>query len=207
MQFQHTFKVDTTVLVLDASPQKFELAVLTAVTSKAAKAADQPAKTQTLPTSVRLEIVSMDRLGKLLAPPPRTLMPPIEGPPTIECGAFVEVPKGRVGLKAWWELNEEGRTPRTWRVDGTETVNSVVCVRLVAVQQSDDWDTPRADRSSWQRRDTAWISPQYGLTFRYERVFERRDAAHELPTHRSVLRSELESGGLTYAGKLLDERA
>ena len=79
-------------------------------------------------------------------------------------------------------------------------------MRLVAVQQSDDWDTPRADRASWRRRDTAWFSPQYGLTYRYRADLQRRDAAHELPTHRSVLRCDLDSSGLTYSGKLFDER-
>jgi peroxiredoxin len=205
VQFQRTCKIDSTVLVLEAAAQKFELAFLTVVTSTAAKIPGEPGKTGVAPTSVRLEVVTMDRQGKLQLRSPGSFAPPLEGPPTIECGAFVEVPKGRVGAQSRWDINDEARTPQTWRVEGTEMVNSILCVRLVGVQQSEDWDTPRADRSSWQRRDTIWISPEHGLTYRFERIFERRDAAHQAPTHRSVLRCDLESH-LPYPGKLLEER-
>jgi len=208
VQYQHAYKVDSTVLVLEATAQKFDLALLTVVTSKAAKPSADPGfskKDALTPSSVRLEVVAMDRGGKLQPRIPGSLAAPLEGPPTVECGAFVEVPKGRVGANSRWDVIEEGRTPRTWRVDGTEMINNVLCVRLVGVQQSEDWDAPRADRSSWQRRDTVWISPQLGLTYRFERVFERRDAGRQEPTHRSVLRCDLDSH-LTYPGKLFDLR-
>jgi hypothetical protein len=78
-------------------------------------------------------------------------------------------------------------------------------VRLVGVQPSEDWDTPRADRSSWQRRETVWISPEHGFTYRFERIFERREAAHQAPTQRSVLRCDLESH-FAYPGKMFEER-
>jgi hypothetical protein len=206
VQFQQAYNVDTTIFVLDAAAQKFDLAFLTVVSAKAVKFAAESGKNAAPPASVRLEVVPMDHSGKLLPRVPAGLVPPLEGPPTVECGAFVEVPKGRIGLQSRWDVNDEARTPRTWRVDGTELVDNILCVRLVGVQQSDDWDTPRADRSSWQRRDTVWVSPELGLTCRFERVLERRDAARQSPTQRSVLRCDL-SSHLTYPGKMFDERS
>jgi peroxiredoxin len=123
----------------------------------------------------------------------------------VECGAFVELPKGHVGVNSRWDVVEEGHPGRTWRVDGTEMVNSIMCVRLVGIQQSEDWDTPRADCGAWQRRDTVWFAPQLGLTCRFERILERRDAARQQPTHRSVLRCDLDSH-LTYPGKMFEAR-
>ena len=204
VQFQRRYSVDCTVLTLDAAAQKFDLAFLTVVTSKAAKIPSESGKTAA-PSSVRLEVVPMNRLGKLQPRVAGSLEPPIEGPPTVECGAFVEMPKGRLGTQSKWDINEEGRMPQSWRVDGTEIISSVLCVRLVGVQQSEDWDTPRADCSSWQRRDTVWISADHGLTHRFERIVERRDAARQSPTHRSVLRCDLDYQR-TYPGKLFDDR-
>jgi hypothetical protein len=205
VQYQHAYQIESSVLVLDAAPQKFDLAFLTVVTARSSKSAPGPVKTVSTPSSVRLEVVPMDHLGKLLPKLPGSLAAPLEGPPTLECGQFLELPKGRIGTNARWDVVEEGRTPRTWQVDGTETVNNVQCVRLVGMQQAEDWNMPRADRFSWQRRDTVWISPQLGLTCRFERVFERRDAARQEPTHRSVLRCDLESH-LTYPGRLFEAR-
>ena len=205
VQFKRAYQIETKVFVVDATAQKFDLAFFTVVTAQSAKTAVEAGKKVVAPSSVRLEVAPMDRRGKLQPAAAGSLMPPLEGPPTVECGAFVEVPKGRVGENAWWEVNEAGRTPRTWRVDGTETVSNVLCVRLVGIQRSEDWDTPRADRSAWQRRDTVWISPQFGLTYRFERVIERRNAARQEPSQRSVLSCTLESS-LTYPGKLFEER-
>jgi peroxiredoxin len=205
VQFQRAFAVDTTVLVLDAADQQFTLAFLTVVSPRNAPNPRDPANNTPPPSSVRLEVLPLSRQGLLKPAQPGALTVPLEGPPTIECSFFREMPRGRVAVNSSWDANEEGRTPWTWRVDGAETVNSVWCVRVVGVQQSADWGTPRADTRAWQRRDTLWISPQLGITHRYERVIERRDAAHQSATHRSVLRCELQSS-LTYMAKFFDDK-
>lgn len=202
--FESAYRVDVTVLVLDANSQQFNLAFLTVLSPRNLPGAREPGSAAA-PSSVRLEVLPMDRQGNLKPAAASATAVPLEGPPTIECGIFQGMPKTRVNASAAWEANEEGRTPWTWRIDGTETVTSVHCVRVVGVQQSEDWGSPRADCTAWQRRDTLWISPQLGLTYRYERVIERRDAARDTVTHRSVLRCDLQSG-LTYQGKLLDQR-
>jgi peroxiredoxin len=206
VQFQKTQRVDTSILVLDAAPQKFDVAILTTVISKTVPRAQDVNKNSSTPSSVRLEVLTLDRLGKLQGQSVADLLPPLDGPPTIECGAFVEVPKGQVGVGHWWEGNEETRPPRKWRVDGVEAVQSSMCVRLVGVQKSDSWDAPRADRSAWERQDTVWISPQSGLVCKFERVIKKREAARVEPTHKTVVTCELTSN-LTYSGKLFSERA
>jgi peroxiredoxin len=200
VQTQHVFRIDATVLVMDATREGYELAFLTVVTTKDGKKPAEPGSAPP-PSSVRLEVVPMDKQGKLLST--TSLTTPLEGPPTIECGAFVEVPKGRV--PGWWETNETGRPPRTWKVDGHELVNNVKCVRLVGTQQSEDWAAPRADSSAWQRRDTVWLSPQLGVVCRFERLVEQHAPASDSVAHRSTLRCEYESG-LTYFGKMFDQR-
>jgi len=118
----------------------------------------------------------------------------------------VEVPRARVGVQDSWLVGEDGRPPRTWRVAGVEVVTGANCVKLVGVQQSEDWDRPRGDSTAWQRRDTVWLSPQLGIAYRVERVVERRDPLRKEPTHRAVLRYDLDSR-LTYTGRLFDDRA
>src|SRR5262249_49519382 len=155
--------------------------------------------------SVRLEIVKLDSLGRLTAKPNVSLAVPLEGPPTLECGAFVESPRRRVGLDYSWECGEDGRPLRTWKVTGTELVDGVRCVKLLGMQQSEDWDKPRADHTAWRRRDTVWLDPVVGVSHRLERVIERRAPAHQEPTSRSVLRYDLESS-LQYPRQTFEDR-
>jgi hypothetical protein len=203
VQYEHAYRIDLTALVLDAGKDKFDLALLTTVGAQETK---QGPKTKA-PTaaSVRLELAALEKQGKLRPVGVATLHPPVEGPPTAEAGIFVEVPRTRVGIGWWWEVNDEGRPPRTWRVDGTEVVNNVKCVKLVGLQQSEDWGTGRADSVAWQRRDTVWVAPQQGVVSKYERILERRAAAREVVTHRSILRLEQVSG-LTYQGPVFEAR-
>src|SRR5438874_2372588 len=63
----------------------------------------------------------------------------------------------------------------------------------------------RGDSTAWQRRDTVWLSPQLGIAYRVERIIEQRDPLRKEPTHRSVMRYDLDSR-LTYPGKLFDDR-
>jgi peroxiredoxin len=202
VHFQRGYRLDLSVFVLDAGPHKTEAAFLTVLTLKTGRPAErEPAA----PTSVRLEPVEIDANGRVRGRPGATLAAPVEGPPTVECGAFVEVPATRLGVNHFWEVAEDGRPPRSWRVAGTEAVGGTTCVKLVGQQQSDDWNSPRADRTAWRRRDTVWLAPQLGVAYRVERIIERRDPARETPTHRTVLRYELDSR-LTYPGELFAHR-
>lgn len=199
--FNRTYRMENRVLVLDVGTRGMDVALLTVLKARH----DKPEQGKLPePSSVRLELVQVDLQGRLEAPG-ISLSVPMEGPPTVEGGAFVEVPRSRVGINRSWEVHEEGRPPRSWKVIGTEVVNGTSCLKLVGRQQSDDWDRPRADRTAWHRVDTVWMAPRLGIAYRVERVIERRAPARREPTQRSVMRYELDSS-LVYPGQLFEDR-
>src|SRR5262249_26031615 len=150
-------------------------------------------KADAIPRSVRLEVAKLDGQGRLTAGPNISLAAPLEGPPTLECGAFVETPRRRVGVDHVWESGEDGRPLRLWKVISADLVDGVRCVNRRGRKRSAGWDKPRADRAAWRRRDTVWLDPIVGVAHRVERVIERREPARQEPTQRSVLRYDLES--------------
>jgi peroxiredoxin len=154
---------------------------------------------------VRLELAHLDLQGRLAVDSAASALCPLEGPPTLECGPFVEAPRGRIGVEKPWEAREEGRPNRTWRLTGFENAGGINCLKLVGVQQSDDWDQPHGNRTAWRRTDTVWLLPRFGVAQKLERVIERRAPARQEVTQRSVLSYELETG-LQYPGQLGEDR-
>jgi peroxiredoxin len=204
VQFNRSYRLDATVFVLNTTGQTRDLALVTGLQLRSLR----PGQVSELggpDASVRLEVAQVDLHGRVEAADRSSILVPLDGPPTLEYGQFVDVPLTRVGRNSTWEAGERGRPPRTWRVAGAEPVNNARCIKLVGRQQSDDWDNPRGDRTAWRRRDTVWMSPSLGVAYRVERVIERREPARTEPTQRSVVRYELLSQ-LTYPGKLYDDR-
>jgi hypothetical protein len=182
-----------------------EVAFLTMLELRPSGRQGGDAATKARPCSVRLELARVDGHGRLTAPPGASLAPPLDGPPTAECGAFVELPLGRVGKDSFWEVAQGNRPPCIWQVTGSEVLHSTLCVKLTGRQQSEDWDRPRADRIAWRRQDTVWLSPKLGIAFKVQRVIERREPARQAPTQRSTVVYELDSH-LTYPGDLYKQR-
>jgi peroxiredoxin len=202
VHFQRSYRLALNVCVLDAGPTQAQVAFLTVLSLRA----NRPEfESSTGPTSVRLEVTEVDEHGRVRGRPGTNLSIPLEAPPTVECGAFIEAPSQRVGIGQFWEVAEQGRPPRTWRVSGTGAIGGANCVILSGDQQSDDWNIPRGDRGAWRRRDTVWLAPQLGVAYRVERVVERRDPAREAPTHRVILRYDLDTR-MTYPGDLFAAR-
>jgi peroxiredoxin len=206
VQFNRAYRLESRVLVLDAQPREAVVAFFTLLKQRetqsgsSAKDAEAPP-----PSSVRLERATVDLQGKVVFDTGVNSVVPLDEMPSLEAGAFLELPKGRLALEQSWEISEAGRPNRVWRVAGTETVNGASCVKLVGLQQTDDWDKPRADRQAWRRQDTVWLAPKAGYASRVERVIEKRDAGKEKPTRRAVMRYELESS-LQYPGQLYEDR-
>jgi peroxiredoxin len=194
VQFERAHRLEANLLVLEERPRRWQVAFQTSLTPRAGQAR---------PASVRLEVLEVDAQGRLEGGAGPAV--PLEGPPTLECGAFVEVPAVRVGPGFSWPVADAGRPPLVWRVAGTEVVRSTVCVKLVGEQQSSDWDRPRADSTAWWRRDTVWLAPQLGIAYRVERQIKRRDPARAQPTYESVTRYDLDNR-LTYSGRLFEAR-
>ena len=202
VRFSRSFALENRVFVLDTPPRGLEVALQTILKLRMERTerSDEPE-----PSSVRLELAQVDLQGQVTAAPGVTLTVPLDGPATVECGAFIEVPRGRIGLKQSWEVLEPNRPARAWKVLGLETVNGTSCVKLEGLQQSEDWDSPRADRAAWRRRDTVWLNPRLGVAYRVERIIERREPAHRDPTQRSIAQYELQSD-LQYPGQLFEDR-
>ena len=96
--------------------------------------------------SVRLERGHVDLQGKITADSNVNLQVPLDGAPTIECGAFVALPGGRICVGQEWTVIEGDVRPLVWRAIGTEMMAGNNCIKLVGEQKSDDWDDPPGDR-------------------------------------------------------------
>ena len=199
VQFNRAFRIESRVFVLETPAQGADVAFLTILKSRDPQS-NAPAGGEPTAESVRLELAHVDAQGGVKADPGVALAAPLEGPPTLECGAFAVVPDGRVAADATWETAEEGRPMRTWRVLGAEQIDGERCVKLEGVQKSDDWDKPRGDRPAWRRTDTVWLAPGLGVASRVERVVERREPARREPTYKGVLRDSWKSRCSTPAG-------
>ncbi|MBV9122436.1 MAG: hypothetical protein JO112_03610, partial [Planctomycetes bacterium] len=207
VQFSRNYGLESRVLVLETQAAGARLSLLTTLKQRepgpARPEAPNSAEGSEI-SSVRLELARLDLQGHLTSETGRSLAVALEGPATVETGAFVPFPNNRVGGDQPWEVNEEGRPPWTWRAAGTEPVNGLPCLKLVGVQQSPDWDRPRADRTAWRRQDTVWVSARLGIASRVERTIEQREPARREATHRSVATLELQSS-LVYPAPLLED--
>jgi peroxiredoxin len=205
VQFQRSYRLETTAFVLDNPADRWDIAFLTSLSLRSNRPDSERPPVAAMPSSVRLEIGEVNKRGRLKGRGGVSLAVAVDGPPTMETGAIVELPVGLVSRNQIWEVGEDGRPPRSWQVIGTELCNGTTCVKLAGQQQSSDWDSPRGDHTAWRRRDTLWLAPQLGIAYRVERVIERREPNRRDPTHRLEVRYELDSR-LRYPGKLFDDR-
>jgi hypothetical protein len=204
VQCKNTYRLETTVFILDSAGRSVNAAFLTVLELRAFR----PERTvdAVQPSFVRLELGRIDLQGHVECVGGASLQVPLEGPPTIECGPFVSVPLTAVGQESTWdEVSENNRPPRAWRVAGTEVVNSTRCVKLVGEQHSEDWNEPRGDHTAWRRTDTVWMAPALGIAYRVERLIERREPLRQKPTQRSLTRYDL-LNHITYSGPFYEDR-
>jgi peroxiredoxin len=199
IQHSRSYRVETRVFVLDTTAKETELAFFTVLKNKDAKSAESAA------SLMRLERVHVDPLGKVSADAGVSLSVPLDGVPTVESGIFVEVASGKRQGDETWEVAEGGRPVRTWQIAGSEAVGGTTCIKVVGVQQSEDWDRPAGDHPAFRRTDTLWIVPRVGMATKVERVIEHKEAGHKEPSRRSVLRYEMDSN-LQYPGQLSEDR-
>ncbi|MFO0842828.1 MAG: redoxin domain-containing protein [Gemmataceae bacterium] len=202
VEFQRGYRFEARYFVLETPPRGADVAAMTALHSRAPRPAN--AKPDSGAASIRLGRLTVDLQGRINSA--AALGVPLEGPPTLEVGGFVEAPRGKLAAQQGWDTADAGRPPLSWRVVGTESVAGQLCAKLVGVQQSDDWDRPRADRSGWRRQETVWVAVRTGIALRVERVIEHHEPARAEVSRRSVLRYELETG-LQLPGQMaLDRR-
>lgn len=197
VQFVRSYRMENRIFVLDVNNKGADVACLT--TWKARGGTDGRPDIH----SVRLEVGYVDRQGAVRGD--ASWLVPLDGPPTLEYGAFVEAPLRRLAELESWQTVEQGRPARSWRVEGVEVVNGNRCVKLVGQQQSEDWEKPRGERTAWRRSDTVWLTPHGGYAYKVERTIERREAGRPETTQRSLLKYELDSS-LQYPAQLFEDR-
>ena len=203
VQYSRSYRLETRVFVLDVPQPDQPVALFTVLHSRDNRpglpANDAPA------VSVRLEHGNVGERGLLKMDPGVSLSVPLDGPPSLEAGVFLELPGERLSLNQSWVAAEFGRPVRTWRIVGTDSANGAICIKIVGEQKTDDWDQPRLDRIAWRRLDTVWLAPRVGLAYKVERIIEKREPGRDEPTQRSVLRYDLESN-VPYSGQFFEER-
>jgi peroxiredoxin len=203
VRFTRSYRLDSRVFVLEKSSHGYDIAFFTMLKLRLPSAPEKSLEPE--PASVRLEVASVDLHGKVVPAAGASFAAPLDGPATVECGALVECPSERISLKKEWETGEDNRPVEIWRITEPDIVNGTRCLRLEGVQQSDDWDRPRADRGAWRRRDKVWLSPESGVAVKVERIVEKRQPAHQDPSDRSVVQYELQ-GNMEYRNQLLEDR-
>lgn len=207
VKHQKMYRLETRLFVLDSAKQHNEVAIMTALTDMDGRPAPvgAGAKSGPPPVSVRCELAHLDNQGRLRSLDNKAIELPVYGPATLEFGFVPEVPLTPVRKNEQWDVRAEGRPVRTWQAVGTEAYAGVTCVKLIAAQQSNDWDAPRADHMAWRRKDVVWLAPQMNVALKVERTIERRAPAHTAPTQRATVRYELDSK-LRYLGKMFDDQ-
>ena len=83
-------------------------------------------------------------------------------------------------------------------------VNGNSCLKLVGVQQTEDWDRPRGDRGAWQRRTPSGSPPGSASPSASSASSCSAEPARREPSQRSQLRYDLESS-LQYPGQLSED--
>jgi peroxiredoxin len=202
VRYTRTYRLESRVFVLETPTRGMDVAFLTILKLRPGRAerGDEPE-----PSSVRLELARVDPQGRVVAATGLPLAISLDGPTTLERGAFIEFPRGRVRLEQTWQETEEGRPARAWRVTGVGVVNGTNCLKLEGLQQSADWDQPRGEGTAWRRRDQVWLAPRWGVAYRVERTLEQREPGSREPTRRAVMRYEMESS-IPYPAQLYEER-
>lgn len=129
----------------------------------------------------------------------------LEGLPLREMPVFMGLPLDSRQAADGWKSQEKGRPDWSWTITGKEAVQGTRCIVVEGVQCPPEWDKPRADRQSWQRKAKVWISAATGIVYRWEKTYERRDPARSYVSLRTVYKGELENT-LTYPGQLFEDR-
>jgi peroxiredoxin len=201
--FQRSYRLESRVFILDTTAQGCEAAFLTILKERPARGPAEAVPPEAC--CVHLDLAHINPQGRVIPVPGSSLAVPLEGPAASECAAFVEFARGRVAPGRTWEVADEERPPRTWQCTGTDSVQGTPCLKFTGLQQSDDWDTPRADHTAWRRLDTVWVAPNLGVAYRFERSIEKREPARQEPTHRTVTSYTLDSR-MIYPGLLYEDR-
>lgn len=203
VQFKRGQRLEHRVFILDATPKGLDAALFTIIKEQLARTVSEAKSSQ--PVSVRLEVARVSPRGRVTDAGQDVSFPmPLESAASIETGSFVELKHVGLRVGEGWEIVEPGRPPQAWKVVGTEAVNGTTCIKLIGIQQADEWDAPRGDRPAWRRMDTVWLAPNLGVALRFERAIEHREPGRREASQRMVTEYTLENR-MSY-GQLAEDR-
>ena len=203
VHFQRAYQITARLLVLENAKEGWKAAFHTSLVPRPNTKAPGQAKNNE-PVSVRMEMVNINTQGQIRSLRGIDVHESAHGPPTLETGLVLLVPRTPVRLGTGWEVSPPEQPKERWTVIGREVVGSTPCVKIQGIQKSPDWDEPRADRSAWKRTENVWLAPQNGIVYRVERTIEQRAPARKSPSHRFVIRYEKDSH-LTYPARFFQD--
>lgn len=169
-RFTRHYTVESYVLILDVQARETRAAFLTINRLRSPQNSPQP-------PSARLQLGKIDATGRIEFSKRTNDLAhiPIQGPPSLESGAFVALPKdGLDGGKVW---KTSDNPALQWSVVGMETVGCR-CIRLLGEQRAANWD--QAGQPSWRREDRIWLQLQSGFASKIERIIQQRDESGEI---------------------------
>ncbi|MBL8825323.1 MAG: redoxin domain-containing protein [Planctomycetia bacterium] len=148
--------------------------------------------------SIHLTHAIIDHLGHITscnAPTGKSIR--VDGPATWENGFLVPLVPPKSLFITDWESPESGRLPR--RFNWSKSLQNNEADQVNAVQESIDWQRPRADTTAWKRSDSLTFSRPATLPNTVERLIIRRAPAHqditsEIKTSYTLVSSELLQG-------------
>lgn len=127
----------------------------------------------------------------------------VDGPATWENGFLLPLPLKVNLLETVWESPETCRLPR--RFHWNRSAENRDAHQVLGVQESIDWQRPRADSTAWKRYDTLTFSKRATLPVTVERLVVRRAPAHQSIT--SEIRTRYSLVSMEHLqGPRLDER-
>jgi hypothetical protein len=155
--------IEARVFVLESGPAGAEVAFLTVLRP--------PGGGGDAASAARLEVGTVDERGHVILARGGTPRLSLDGPPTLEPAAFVELPARPAAV---WDVADGVRPPREWRVLGEDFGTGTRCLKLIGEQQSAAWARPVDATPAWRRTETVWLAPATGLVQRLERTIEMR---------------------------------
>lgn len=197
IQLLNQYQLEVRIIVVSVKGNSAEVACCTKLVQQGVPKVEQA-------LSVHLTRANIDQQGKISSCTAPTGMPLIiDGPATWESGFILPLPLEAVQPGGMWEMAESGRLPRRFTWLPAEENSSHLIIK--GVQQSVDWEHPRADTTGWRRTDKLTFTPKATLPTKVERTVERRAPAHQNVTGRIITEYELVKKEVL-AGPLFDER-
>lgn len=200
---RENLRMEERICVIRSSPRGLELGIL--ANRKSARPTQAGIESASNGT-ITLEKIQLDPQGKLISPGAENYVLPLDGLPFLELGLFLETPKGPISRDQSWETRDPGRPTLKWRIVESENVGSTPCLKVVGIQQSEEWTKPRADQQAWRRTDALWLDVRLGVAQKMERMLEFREAASLVIGRKRVYTFVLDSS-LRYPGELFKDRA